>query len=51
MAKGMMVTGIAAIVIGVLAYFVVRNTPQELGIYPDNVSKLRLPTPIRCVEP
>lgn len=39
MAKGMMVTGIAAIVIGVLAYFVVRNTPQELGIYPDNVSK------------
>ena len=39
MAKGMTVTGIAAIVIGIGAYFIIRNTPQELSIYPDNVSK------------
>ena len=39
MAKGMTVTGVAAIIIGILAYFVIRNTPQELGVYPDNVSK------------
>ena len=35
----MTVTGIAAIVIGIGAYFIIRNTPQELSIYPDNVSK------------
>jgi len=39
MAKGMTVTGVAAIVIGILAYFIIRNTPQELGVYPDNVTK------------
>ncbi|MGF6375904.1 OFA family oxalate/formate antiporter-like MFS transporter [Clostridiales Family XIII bacterium PM5-7] len=39
MAKGMTVTGVAAIVIGIIAYFFIRNTPQELNIYPDNVSK------------
>lgn len=38
MGKGMTVTGVLAIVVGVAAYFVVRNTPQELGVYPDNVS-------------
>ena len=41
MANGMTVTGVAAIVIGIGigAYFIIRNTPQEVGIYPDNVSK------------
>lgn len=39
MAGGMMVTGIAAIIIGIIAYFIIRNTPQELGVYPDNVTK------------
>lgn len=39
MAGGMMVTGIAAIIIGIAAYFIIRNTPQELGVYPDNVTK------------
>lgn len=39
MAAGMRVTGIAAIVIAVIAYFIIRNTPQERGMYPDNVSK------------
>lgn len=39
MAKGMMFTGVAAIVIGIVAFFIIRNTPQECGIYPDNVSK------------
>ncbi|MGN1414858.1 MAG: nitrate/nitrite transporter [Anaerovoracaceae bacterium] len=39
MAGGMMVTGIAAIIIGIVAYFIIRNTPQELGVYPDNVTK------------
>ena len=39
MAKGMTFTGIAAIVIGVIAYFIIRNTPQEMGVYPDNVSR------------
>ena len=38
----MTVTGVAAIIIGILAYFVIRNTPQELGVYPDNVSKRSL---------
>ncbi|MFR3483722.1 MAG: hypothetical protein ACLTXL_09700 [Clostridia bacterium] len=40
MAKAMTVTGIAAIVIGIGAYFIIRNTPQELSIYPDNVSEV-----------
>lgn len=39
MARGMTFTGIAAIAIGIIAYFIIRNTPQEMGIYPDNVSK------------
>lgn len=39
MAKGMTFTGATAIVIGIGAYFIIRNTPQELGVYPDNVSK------------
>ncbi len=39
MANGMTVTGVLAIVIGILAYFIVRNTPQEMGMYPDNVTK------------
>lgn len=39
MAGGMRITGIAAIVIGIVAYFIIRNTPQECGMYPDNVSK------------
>ena len=38
-AKGMTMPGIAAIIIAVIAYFIVRNTPQERGMYPDNVSK------------
>ncbi len=39
MANGMMVTGVAAIVIAVIAYLVIRDTPQEWGIYPDNVTE------------
>jgi len=39
MAKGMTVTGIAGICIAVIAYLVVRNTPQERSMYPDNVTK------------
>lgn len=39
MSKGMTVTGIAAIVIAVIAYLVIRDTPQEWGMYPDNVTK------------
>lgn len=39
MAKGMTVTGVAAIVIAVIAYLVIRDTPQEWGMYPDNVTK------------
>ena len=39
MANGMMVTGIAAVVIGVISYFVIRDMPQEMGLYPDNVTK------------
>ncbi len=39
MAKGMTVTGIAGICVAIVAYIVIRNTPQERGIYPDNVTK------------
>ncbi len=39
MAKGMTVTGIAAIVIAIIAIFIIKNTPQEMGALPDNVSQ------------
>lgn len=39
MAKGMTVTGVAAIVIAVVAFLIIRDTPQECGVYPDNVSE------------
>lgn len=39
MAKGMTITGIAAIVIAIIAIFVIRNTPQEMGQLPDNVTQ------------
>lgn len=39
MAKGMTVTGVAAIVIAVIAYIIVRDTPQERGVFPDNVTE------------
>lgn len=39
MAKGMSITGIAAIVIAVIAFFIIKDTPQECGVYPDNVTK------------
>ena len=38
-AKGMSVLGVAAVVVAVIAWFFVKNTPQEVGIYPDNVTK------------
>lgn len=37
--KGMSILGVGAIVVAVIAWFFVKNTPQELGIYPDNVTK------------
>jgi len=39
MSKGMSFTGIAAIIIGVLGLIFIRNTPQERGMLPDNVTK------------
>ena len=39
MAGGMTVTGIFGIVIAIIGFILVRNTPQERGMYPDNVSK------------
>ncbi|MGN0710555.1 MAG: nitrate/nitrite transporter [Anaerovoracaceae bacterium] len=38
MAKAAYVPGVIAIIIGVLGYLLIRNTPQERGINPDNVS-------------
>lgn len=38
MSKGMTVTGVLAIVIAIIALFVVKNTPQEAGVLPDNVT-------------
>ena len=38
MGKGMTITGIAAIVIAILAIFIIKNTPQEAGQLPDNVT-------------
>ena len=39
MAAGMRVMGIVGIVVAIIGYIVIRNTPQEGGVYPDNVSK------------
>lgn len=39
MAHGMAVTGVFGIVLGVLGLIFMRNTPQQRGMYPDNVSK------------
>lgn len=39
MAKGMSYTGVAAIIIGVIGLLFVRDTPQERGMFPDNVTK------------
>lgn len=38
-AKGMTFLGIGAIVVAIIAWFFIRNTPQESGVYPDNVTK------------
>lgn len=38
MAKAVYVPGIIAILIGILGYVLIRDTPQERGINPDNVS-------------
>lgn len=38
MAKAAYVPGVIAIIIGILGYLLIRNTPQERGINPDNVS-------------
>jgi sugar phosphate permease len=38
MGKGMTITGIAAICIAIIAIFVIKNTPQEAGQLPDNVT-------------
>ena len=39
MAKGMTITGVAAIVVAIVALFVIKNTPQEMGVLPDNVTQ------------
>ena len=39
MGKGMTITGIAAIVIAFIAIFIIKNTPQEMGQLPDNVTQ------------
>ena len=39
MAGGMTVTGILGIVVAIIGFILVRNTPQERGMYPDNVTK------------
>ena len=39
MAKGMTVTGAAAIVIAIIAFIIIRDTPQERGVFPDNVTE------------
>ena len=39
MGKGMTITGIAAIVIAIIAIFVIKNYPQEMGQLPDNVTQ------------
>lgn len=38
-ASGMSYVAVGAIVLGVLGFLFIRNTPQECGMYPDNVSK------------
>ena len=39
MGKGMTITGIAAICVAIVAIFVIKNFPQEMGQLPDNVTK------------
>ena len=39
MAKGMTITAIAGIILGIIGLIFIRNTPQECNMYPDNVSK------------
>ena len=39
MSKGMTFTGIAAIIVGILGIIFIRNLPQELGMFPDNVTE------------
>ena len=39
MGKGMTITGIAAICIAIIAIFIIRNTPPELGESPDNLTQ------------
>ena len=39
MANGMTVTGILGIIVAIVGYILVRNYPQERGMYPDNVTK------------
>lgn len=39
MSKGMSVTGTAAIIIGIIGLIFIRNTPQERGMFPDNVTE------------
>ena len=39
MAKGMTITGVAAIVVAIVAIFIIKNTPQEMGVLPDNVTQ------------
>ena len=39
MGKGMTITGVAAIIVGIIGFIVIRNTPQEYGVLPDNVTK------------
>ncbi len=39
MAKGMTFAGCLSIVVAIVGYILVRNTPQERGMYPDNVTK------------
>lgn len=39
MATGMTMTAIAGILLGVIGLVLIRDTPQECGMYPDNVSK------------
>jgi len=38
-AGGMARAAIIPILVGVIGFFLIRNTPKEMGLYPDNVSK------------
>ena len=48
---GIVPIGIAAIVVGILGMIFIRNTPQERGIYPDNVSDRVYETEYDTVDP